>query len=96
LVTNVSGLSVTNYYYDEKTTPNPVTQCTGDAYSYGASGIWVNSSIPNTDPHAGPASSFQGRDTIFYEAPAQPVAVAQKHNNQVRNALTFSATTFQG
>jgi len=86
----------TNYYYDEKTTPNPVTQCTGDAYSYGASGIWVNSSIPNTDPHLGPASSFQGRDTIFYEAPAQPVAVAQKHNNQVRNALTFSATTFRG
>jgi hypothetical protein len=94
LVTNVSGLSVTNYYYDEKT--NPITQCTGDAYSYGASGVWVNSGIPNTDPHLGPASSFQGRDTIFYEAPAQPVAVAQKHNDQVRNALTFSATAFTG
>jgi hypothetical protein len=93
LVTNVSGLSATNYYYDQAT--NPVTQCTGDAYSYGASGTWINSSIPNTDPHLGTASSFQGRDSIFFEAPARSVSVAQQHSDQVRNPLTFSAALFR-
>jgi len=96
LVTNVSGLSATNYYYDDNTTPNPVTQCTGDAYSYGSSGTWVNSSIPNTDPHAGAASTFQGRESMFFEAPAQPGSVAQKHSDQVSSPLTFSATLFRG
>ena len=96
LTTNVSGLSKTNYYYDNKTTPNPVTQCTGDAYSYGSSGIWVNSNIPNTDPHNGSASSFQGRDTMYFEPPAQAVSVAQKHSSQISNPLTFSATLYRG
>jgi hypothetical protein len=96
LVTNISGLSGTNYYYDDNSTPNPVTQCTGDAYAYGSSGTWVNSSIPNTDPHGGTASAFQGRDSMFYEAPNQPNSVAQKHSDQVRSPLTFSATLFRG
>ena len=93
-VTNISGLSSTNYYYDNNTTPNPVTQCTGDQYSYGASGTWINSSIPGTDPHMGYTNTFQGRDTLYFEAPGQATSVAQRHSNQVRNPLTFTATTF--
>ncbi len=46
--TNVPGFSYTSYYLDD-TTP-PVTQCTGDAFAYGSSGVYVNMSIPNTDP----------------------------------------------
>ncbi len=96
LLTNVSGLSPSNYYFDDKTTPSPVTQCTGDAVSYGSSGTYITSAIPNTDPHNGSASSFQGRETIFYEAPAQATSVAQKHNNQVRNPLSYRASVFRG
>ena len=96
LITNISGLSRTNYYYDNATTPNPVTQCTGDQYSYGASGTWVNSSIPGTDPHQGYTNTFQGRDALFFEAPGQAVSVAQNHSRQVRNPLTLAATLFNG
>jgi hypothetical protein len=96
LITNISGLSRTNYYYDNATTPNPVTQCTGDQYAYGSSGTWVNSSIPGTDPHQGYTDTFQGRDTLFFEAPGQAVSVAQNHNRQVRNPLTLAATLFNG
>ena len=96
LITNISGIGRTNYYYDNATTPNPVTQCTGDQYAYGSSGTWVNSSIPGTDPHQGYTDTFQGRDTLFFEAPGQAVSVAQNHNRQVRNPLTLAATPFNG
>ena len=95
LVTNVNGLSRTNYYYDDATNPT-TTQCTGDAYSYGSSGAWVNSAIPNTDPHGGAAKAFQGRETMYFEPPGQAVSVAQKHNSQVSNPLTFSASLYRG
>jgi hypothetical protein len=95
LVTSVSGLSKTNYYYDDATNPT-TTQCSGDAHSYGSSGIWIDSSIPNTDPHYGPAVTFRGRDTMYFEPPARGVAVAQKHSSQVSNPLTLSATLYRG
>ena len=95
-ITNISGLSQTNYYFDDATDPSPVTQCTGDAVSYGSSGNYITGSIPVTDPHLGNASSLQARDSMYYEAPAQPVSVAQKHNNQIRTPLTYSASAFRG
>jgi hypothetical protein len=96
LVTSVSGLSATNYYYDDDATNPTTTQCTGDAFAYGSSGVWVNSSIPNTDPHNGTAATFLGRDTMYFEPPAQAVSVAQKHSSQISNPLTFSATLYRG
>jgi hypothetical protein len=96
LITNVSDLSETNYYFDDSTVPSPVTQCTGDAVSYGSSGSYVNSDIPQTDPHLGSAKSFQGRDSMFFEAPGRPNSLAVKHNDQVRHPLTFSASLLRG
>jgi hypothetical protein len=96
LITNISGLNRTNYYYDNNATPNPVTQCTGDQFSYGASGIWVKNTIPGTDPHLGYTNTFQGRDSMYFEAPGQPSSVAENHGNQSGNPLTFTATTFRG
>lgn len=100
LITNVSGVNQTNYYFDDKTTPSPVTQCTGDAVSYGSSGNYITGTtsgdIPSTDPHLGPASSLSGRDSIFYEPPAQANSVAQQHNSQVRNPLRYTASVFSG
>jgi hypothetical protein len=96
LNTNISGLSKTNYYYDNATTPNPVTQCTGDQFSYGASGTWVTSSIAGTDPHQGYTNFFQGRDSLFFEAPGQSVSVAQNHNRQIYNPLALTESLFKG
>ena len=36
--------------------------------SWGASGSWVNSTIPDTDPHNGSTKTFQGLDTLFSSA----------------------------
>jgi hypothetical protein len=46
--TDIAGMAVQSYYTDD-TTP-PFTQCTGDAFEYGASGTAITSAIPNTDP----------------------------------------------
>jgi hypothetical protein len=96
LVTNISGLSQTNYYLDDSTVPSPVTQCTGDDVSYGSSGNYVTSNIPVTDPHLGAAKSLQARDSMYFEAPAQATSVAVRHNNQVRNPLTLTASLLRG
>ena len=94
--TNISGISKTNYYYDNATTPNPVTQCTSDQFSYGASGTWVTSNIAGTDPHQGYTNFFHGRDTLFFEAPGLPVSVAQNHNRKIYNPLTLTESLFKG
>jgi hypothetical protein len=47
-VTDISGMAVQSYYTDDATPP--FTQCTGDAFEYGASGTAITSAIPNTDP----------------------------------------------
>lgn len=84
--------TVTNYYHDQSRVPNPVTQCTGDAFSYGASGTYVNSAIPNTDPHAGSANTFSVAHTLFYEAPGRSNEAAQAHADQTLQPLALSAT----
>ena len=43
--------TIGSYYRDDATTPP--TQCTGDAFEYGASGTAIASTIPNTDPTLG-------------------------------------------
>jgi hypothetical protein len=47
---DISGLAIQGYYTDDSTPP--FTQCTGDAFEYGASGTAITSAIPNTDPAA--------------------------------------------
>jgi len=86
LTTDVPNLARTNFYEDNDT--NPSTQCTGDADALGASGEWVTSSIPNTDPHNGPASMLEATRTMFYEAPGRSAANAQQHAAQVATPLT--------
>ena len=94
LVTSIKGLGTTNYYYDDNTVPNPVTQCTGDQFSYGSSGSWVTSSIPGTDPHLGAAQTLQRRETLFFEAPGRTASVAQNHSRQVARPVTVAATGY--
>ena len=55
-----------------------VTQCTGDDYEYGSSGMWVNQVIPNTDPNLPNPYSFRATRIVYYEEPNQPVARAEE------------------
>ena len=51
LTTTITDLELTSYYYDEA--PATTVQCTGDDSAYGASGPYVTSRMPNTDPARG-------------------------------------------
>src|SRR3954454_7063077 len=96
LFTSTSGITGTNYYADDATVPNPVTQCTGDQYSYGSSGTWINTAIAGTDPHQGYTDGFHGVETLFYEAPGQTVAAAQNHNREVSAPPQRTVSAYTG
>jgi hypothetical protein len=76
--TNISGFAYTSYYLD-KTGPlsGAEFQCTGDADSYGASGVYINQAIPCTDPGTGCTNYLTSTSTLYFEAPSTTVAMAQ-------------------
>jgi hypothetical protein len=82
LATNVSPAPSTELYYEDNDV-NPITQCTGDAKALGSSGFWINGTLPNTDPHLGPASNLRGTRTMFYETPGRSRSDAQRHADRV-------------
>jgi hypothetical protein len=93
-VTNdIPGFSYTSYYLDDESPP--VTQCTGDEEAYGASGMWVNQAIPNTDPYLGEHNIFVGNRIVHVEPPNQPPSLAELRYDQASNPLvtTISPVT---
>ncbi|MFQ5665379.1 MAG: hypothetical protein ACE5I7_03005 [Candidatus Binatia bacterium] len=85
--------AVTSYYLDD-TTP-PVTQCTGDAFAYGSSGLWINTDLPNTDPRNGTADFFTAVRTIYYDAPGLSVADAEQRATWAANPLAVATRPWQ-
>lgn len=68
LTTDIPAFTYTSYYSDYLSPP--YTQCTGDGYEYGASGLWVDHDIPNTDPAIpGPHYTFEVARAIAYGPP---------------------------
>jgi hypothetical protein len=90
LSTNVAGFTYTSYYLDDST-PD-VTQCTGDAFAYGSSGVRVNQTIPCTDPALDCTNYLHSTRVMYYEAPGLTVAGAQALNGQANTPL---ATTLR-
>jgi len=89
-VQNISGFAYTSYYLDD-TTPNPPTvQCTGDSFSYGSSGPWINQAIPCTDPAFGCTSSLFNQRTMYYAAPGLTATDAQALRDQSITPLTYT------
>lgn len=89
--TNIPGFTYTSYYEDNKT--NPTTQCTGDAFAYGTSGVYVNGipgGIPCTDPDLGCTDYLNSTSIRYYEPPSQPVTSAQALNTRANAPLTFA------
>jgi hypothetical protein len=71
--TDITGLGLQAYYSDDATPAT--TQCTGDAFEYGASGTHITTAIPNTDPAAtGTVYRFTGTRWNVYVGPGEPVS----------------------
>ncbi len=82
--------SITSYYLDDSTPSD--TQCTGDAFAYGSSGLCINSTLPSTDPAIGGTDSLIGTRTLYFEAPGATAADAAARRDQVLAPLTRTVT----
>jgi len=94
VLTDITPFTYTSYYSDT-TTPS-VTQCTGDAWEYGTSGIWITNGIPGTDPLLGYANHLTAVRVDYYDAPGQTVATAALRGLQAVTPLQVSVATYQG
>jgi hypothetical protein len=83
--TDIPGFAYTSYYLDEA--PTPVTQCTGDDFAFGSSGLWIAQAIPNTDPALGAHFRLVASRTAYIEAPGQAVALAEQRYQQAVSPL---------
>jgi len=93
--TNIPGFTYTSYYLDDSTpSGGSETQCTGDAFAYGASGTYVNQTVPCTDPGLGCTDFLDVTSIIYYESPQQSVAAAQALSTRATTPLTFTVTLF--
>ncbi len=80
-------------YYSDDSTPS-TTQCTGDDYEYGTSGLWVAQIIPNTDPLMGEYYYLTSLRRVGYAAPGQTITDAALHHDQVTTPLTVSSQSY--
>ena len=90
--TSIPLTNVTSYYVDD-TTPTD-TQCTGDAFAYGSSGVWLNQPLPNTDPRNPPSDHLNAVRIIYYEAPNLPIGQALERNDWLLNPLSVGASAW--
>jgi hypothetical protein len=90
--TDITPFDPTSYYEDDATPFYP--QCTGDAFEYGQSGLWIDSEIPNTDPHLPPFNSLLAKRTIYYDPPGRTAADAAVRASQALTPLLVSASPF--
>ena len=85
LATNIPGLSIGSYYLDEA--PTESLQCTGDAAAIGASGPWLQSALPNTDPLRGEHKDLQFLRHALYAGPATSLEETGDFVEAVRTPL---------
>ena len=94
VLTDITPFAYTSYYSDDST-PS-VTQCTGDPYEYGTSGMFIIQTIPSTDPVAGGTNHLRVVRVDYYDAPSQTVATAALRQLQATTPLQVSVATYQG
>jgi hypothetical protein len=88
LIASTAPSSVTSYYLDD-TTPS-TTQCTGDAFAYGSSGPYINSSIPCTDPALGCSDTLVSTRSMFFDPPGGTATTAAAEARNVATPLRFT------
>ena len=86
LTTTWTPASIVPYYLDDST---PATaQCTGDASAFGSSGVFINSTLPVTDPALGGTDRLSSTRTMYFEAPGGTAPDAIARRDQVLAPLT--------
>jgi hypothetical protein len=86
--TDVPGFTATSIYEDD-VTPS-TSQCTGDAFAYGANGAVVEGTdgqLPNTDPQSSPFFYLTATRIIYYDAPGLSAADAEQRQAFALNPL---------
>ncbi len=76
LRTSYSPVTTASYYLDDAAPTT--TQCTGDAFAYGASGSWVTNAIPCTDPALGCADTLTTTRVLWFDSPGRTAADAAR------------------
>jgi hypothetical protein len=95
--TNIPSYSSTLYYLDDESPrPNQHKQCTGDSHAYGASGPWIDHSIPCTDPAKSCPYYIRSYRYLYYDAPGLTVTDAVALRNQALNPLTVATQAWNG
>jgi hypothetical protein len=101
--TNIPGFAYTSYYLDDST-PLPVTQCTGDAFAYGSSGVFFDppGDILCTDPglnfncpSGGPVYFLNATYNLYFAAPGMNVAGAQALHANAQSPLTVTTQNYR-
>lgn len=80
-------------YYSDTVTPTE-TQCTGDAYEYGASGTLVDQTVPCTDPLQGCTDWLRTTRTITFVDPDSTSADAERLAAQADAPLVTTVRAF--
>ncbi|MGZ5316638.1 MAG: hypothetical protein ACXWFE_12350 [Solirubrobacterales bacterium] len=83
VTTDISPLTITDYWYDDSTPDSQHLQCSGDDAAYGSSGTRITSQVPNTDPGSTPFNTLAAVRHLFYDAPSQPAAQAILRDQQI-------------
>jgi hypothetical protein len=84
--------TVTNYYLDDSVAPITHGQCTGDAFAYGSSGLYVTSTVPNTDPAIGGTASLTGTRVLLFDSPGGTAAGAAARRDEVLATLATAVS----
>jgi len=93
--TNMDLFQPGSYYLDDSTPT--LEQCTGDSSAFGASGLWINHYLDNTDPNEDliwPAKRFNAQRDIYYLGPDATTDDALQHRQQVNNPFVTHADPF--
>jgi hypothetical protein len=80
------------FYLDQSN--SPWQQCTGDAHLLGASGLNVTTAIPNTDPAAGTAATFDSVRYVRFAAPGQTTDAVTAWANGINAPLTRTVSPY--
>jgi hypothetical protein len=92
LQTSFTPTGLQGYYLDDSTPP--VTQCTGDAFAYGQSGVYVNGAIPCTDPQSSCTATLRGVRTMYFGSPGATAAEAEALRDGVNEPLSTTAVPY--
>jgi hypothetical protein len=98
LVTSVPTLAAgTTQFYRDQTSP-PETQCWGDGSFLGATGSFIGTTIPTTDPVDAGHATLQGRRTVVFSAQGVDPSVIPDLGAalaaQADNPLTVSVSAY--